>query len=322
MGNISERDELLALVAENYYQKNKKQAEIAEMIGVTRSAISRMLSEAREKGIVEIIIHRPFQFDHDLEEQLQQNFNLRHIAVVVFRNQPNLEVVKKQLGKAASWMISRLIKPGYKIGISWGTSVQATIEAYNPEPINRAQVIQLVGVLGSTRHSYSSQILVEHLAQKIGGEGKYLFAPFIVENEEATATLLKDPFIQKAIKLGEKCDLALMGIGSTKAANCSLLQEKHITSRKLEKIQTTGAVGDVGGLFFDLEGNLAQVDFHQHRIGISLSGLLKIPTRLGIAGGIEKAEAVFGAICGGLVNSLVTDNLTALRVLELTEDNC
>lgn len=34
MGNNNERDELLAFVAEKYYQEDKKQTEIAEMIGL------------------------------------------------------------------------------------------------------------------------------------------------------------------------------------------------------------------------------------------------------------------------------------------------
>ncbi|MCD4801967.1 MAG: hypothetical protein K8R16_03395 [Anaerolineales bacterium] len=114
MGNNNERDELLAFVAEKYYQEDKKQTEIAEMIGLTRSAVSRMLTEAREKSIVEIIIHRPFQYDRELESKLQKTLNLKHVSVVVFSNQPDYDEIRKQLGKAASRLLANLIKPGHK----------------------------------------------------------------------------------------------------------------------------------------------------------------------------------------------------------------
>ncbi|MCK7483229.1 MAG: hypothetical protein M0C28_43905 [Candidatus Moduliflexus flocculans] len=57
----NERASLLADVAEMYYLEEKGQAEIARRVGVTRSMVSRMLKEAREKSIVEVRVHRPLR---------------------------------------------------------------------------------------------------------------------------------------------------------------------------------------------------------------------------------------------------------------------
>ena len=70
-----DREELLADIAEMYYQEGKTQAEISTKVGMTRSAISRMLTEARQKGIVEIHVHRPLRYDTDLEQTLRSRFN-------------------------------------------------------------------------------------------------------------------------------------------------------------------------------------------------------------------------------------------------------
>ena len=314
----NKRDELLAFVAEKYFLEDHRQSDIAEMIGVTRSAVSRMLSEARDKGIVEIIIHHPFHFDHELEDRLKETFNLKHTAVVSLSGHPDYNELRKQLGIAGSRMLSSLIKPGDKIGVAWGTTVQATIEAFEPSHINHTRVVQLVGVLGSTRHSYSAQTLVEHLAQKIGGEGTYLYSPFIVENEKTAASLLMDPAVEQSLAVARECDIALMGIGTTKPEYCSLFKGNHITRQTLETIQGSGAVGDVCALYFDISGNLAKADFHQRRIGASLEDLKEINNRLAVAGNTEKSEAILGAIRGGFINSLVTDNHTAQKVLDLT----
>jgi DNA-binding transcriptional regulator LsrR (DeoR family) len=317
MRNNANRDELLAFVAEKYYLGDHKQTEIADMIGLTRSAVSRMLTEARDKGIVEILIHHPFKFDHKLEEQLKEAFPLKHVAVVALSNQPNYDELRKQLGKAGSRLLYSLIKPGDMIGVAWGTTVQATIEAFEPTPINNTRVVQLVGVLGSTRHSYSAQTLVERLAHKIGGEGTYLYTPFIVENESTAASLLEDPAVEQAISEGRECDIALMGIGTTKPDYCSLYKGNHISLQTLVTIQEAKAVGDVCALYYDIRGSLAPVDFHHRRIGTSFEGLKDISLRLAVAGNPEKAEAILGAIRGDFINSLVTDNLTAQKVLDL-----
>lgn len=320
MANNTERDELLAFVSEKYYLEDHRQTDIAEMIGLTRSAVSRMLTEAREKGIVEILIHRPFQYDPDLEDKLKKELGLKHVSVVVFNKQPTYDDLRKRLGTAASRLLASLIKPGYKIGVAWGTTVQATIEAFEASPVPNTKVVQLVGVLGSTRHSYSAQILVERLAQKIGGEGIYLFAPFIVENELTAASLMEDPVVEQTFSIGRECDIALVGIGTTKPDYCSLYKGKHISLEELDTIRSAVAVGDVCALYYEIDGSLAQVDFHQRRIGVSSTGLRNINTRLGVAGTHEKAEAVLGAIRGEFINALVTDNLTAIRVLELDKE--
>ena len=322
MANSADRDELLAFVAEKYYLDDQRQSDIAAMIGLTRSAVSRMLTEAREKGIVEVIIHHPFQYDHDLEDKLREKLGLKHVAVMVFATQPSYEDLRKQLGLAGSRLLTSLIKPGHKIGVAWGTTVQATIEALENNPVPDTKVVQLVGVLGSTRHSYSAQTLVERLAHKIGGEGIYLYTPFIVENQQTAASLMEDPSVEEAIAIGRECDIALMGIGTTKPEFCSLYKGNHISLKELNTIRSAGAVGDVCALYYGIEGDLSNVDFHQRRVGASISGLRKINTRLAIAGNLEKAEAILGAACGGFINSLVTDNLTAVRVLELAQIHC
>lgn len=51
--------------------------------------------------------------------------------------------------------------------------------------------------------------------------------------------------------------------------------------------------------------------------GVELSDLARIPKVVGVAGGLHKAEAILGALRGGYLAVLVTNELTALRLLEL-----
>jgi DNA-binding transcriptional regulator LsrR (DeoR family) len=316
----AERDELLANVAEMYYQDGNTQAEISQAIGITRSAISRMLTEARKKGIVEIHIHRPLRFNTDLEAQLTNKFNLLSAYVVTWNNNDRYRELRTRLGRAAAKVVKNNIKPNNTIGVAWGTTVQSTIEAIEDGEVKNLRVVQLLGVLGSTRHAYSGQALVERLARKLGGEGIYLYTPFLVEHEDTAKFLRNDQSVQDAISLGKKADIALLGVGSTIPEFCSLFQGGHITQNDLNTIRKAGAVGDVSGQYFNIDGELAEVDFHKRVMGIKFEDLLNIPIRIGVAGSTEKAKAILGAIRGGFINILITDNNTATRMLEIADN--
>ena len=72
----------LALVARRYYLEDKKQSDIAAELGVSRPLISRMLSEARELGVVEITIHAPGETADALLRRLAETTSLHGGALV------------------------------------------------------------------------------------------------------------------------------------------------------------------------------------------------------------------------------------------------
>jgi len=317
----TDREELLADISEMYYQEGYTQAEVSNKVGMTRSAISRMLKEARQKGIVEIRVHRPLRYDTELEMAIRKKFNLIEAKVINTGVNPDYDELKDRLGNAAAIEFQSLLKPNMVIGIAWGTTVKALIDAIPPSPIPNINVVQLLGVLGSTRHSYSGQSLVENLALKLGGEGHYLLTPFMVDKENTATILRQDLSIQQVLSLGVQSDLAILGVGSVKPDYCSLFQGNHISRQDLDTISREQAVGDVSGHYFDIQGNSANVEFHKRLMGISKENLLAVPIRLGVAGNPEKADAILGALRGKFINYLTTDNHTAIRILELADSN-
>lgn len=311
-----DRDILLADIAEMYYREGKTQSEISRKIGITRSAISRMLTEARQKGIVDIQIYHPLRYDKELEKALTGQFNLKSARVVVTNSNESYQELQKRLGRAAAIDFQTLLKPNMIIGVAWGTSIYNMIKAYSGGPKGNIKVVQLLGVMGATQLRYSGQTLVENLARKLNGEGVYLYTPFLVTSEETAATLMDDPGIKQAISLAKRSHIALLGIGSTNPEYCSLLQGGHITKDHLKTIIATGAVGDVNGHYFNADGLSANVEFHKRTVGLSYEDLVNIPVRFAVAGGLEKGPAILGALRGQSVNFLTTDHLTAAWLLD------
>ena len=312
-----ERDELLADVAEMYYVEELTQVEISRAIDMTRSAVSRMLTEARKKRIVEINVRRPLRFDAGLEAALQERFDLQGAHVLAGQRGDDYNKLSRQLGQTAASTLKGLLRPQMTCGVAWGTTVSATIEALDVSDSVPMKIVQLVGVLRSNSHAFNAQALVEIMARKLGGEGIYLYSPFIVENATTARSIRSIPDVSETLDAGKRCDITLMGIGTVlDPAYSSLYQGGHIALETLEQLRHDGAVGDVGSVHIDINGKVAGGDFNDRLVGIAGPDLLAIPIRLAVAGGAAKTEAILGALRGGYTNLLVTNSETAEAVLE------
>ncbi len=313
-----DRDELLADVAEMYYLQDLTQAEVSRTIGMTRSAISRMLTEARQKGIVEISVNRPLSVEPEIEEALKERFDLLAAHVISIQKEPDYDTLLRRLGRTASQLLVEMLRPNMICGVAWGKTISATIDALEvPSPIPM-QIVQLVGVLGSSSHAFNAQALVQMMASKVGGEGVYLYSPFIVENADTARSILSIPNVRESIAIGNHSDIALLGIGTILDEDFSTLyQGGHMPHDTLAELRAVGAVGDVSGHHYDIDGNQANTLFHDRLVSIAADDLLAIPIRFGVAGGSGKARGILGALRGGYVNQLVTDSITAEAVLAI-----
>jgi deoxyribonucleoside regulator len=309
-----DRARLLAEVAEMYYMFEMNQAEIANKIGVTRSMISRMLTEARQKGIVDIRIHRAQQPDPSLEAELVKVFNLLSASVIEVQNQEP-GVLRKNLGQFGAEVLSGYLEPGLVIGIPWGTTVSSIVNEMEAVSYP-VKIVQLVGAMDGRNKEYDGHRLVSRLAEKLNGEGYFLNAPFICPDRKTVEALRSTPGIRETIEMGRKADIALLGVGSTSPEYSSFYLAGYVSLEDLEQFRNEGAVGDVCGLHYDIHGNEVCGEFCERLVTIPRHDLFNIPLRLGVAGGHGKVSTLVGAMRGGYINALVTDNITACKLLE------
>lgn len=313
--STQEQTRLLADIAEMYYLEGMNQNEIGKVVGLTRSMVSRLLSEARQSGIVDVRILRPLESDHELEISLTKKFNLYAVYVVIVRSNENSNLLK-YLGGAGAQLIHRYLSPGVIFGLTWGTSTSAVVEQFEADKPIPIKVVQLAGSMGPSIHEYDGHNLITRMAQKLGGEGYFLDAPFFCQTSELARELREHQGIRETLELGKKVDVALLGIGSTEPNFSSFYRAGTVPLKEIVNLQQRGAVGAVCGLHFDINGHEVCADFCERLVGIQRDDLLTIPIRIGVAGGPSKVQAIQGALRGGYVNVLITDNQTASKVLE------
>ena len=318
--NVHDRVSLLADVAEMYYLEEKNQAEIATSVGVTRSMISRMLTDARELGMVEIWINRPLHSDLELESALKERFGLLDATAVVTgrRSGPGLTRI---VGMGGARLLKRYLAPGQTLALTWGTTVSAAVDAFEATESMRVRVAQLTGAMGTRMMEYDGHELVARMAAKLGGDAYFLNAPYLCETADMAHSLLEAKGVREAINLCKQADVLLLGIGTTLPEYSYHCLSGYLSRHEVEELRRAGAVGDVCGMHFDMQGRPVCQEFSDRVVAIRLPDLLAVRVRLGVAGGEGKADAILGALRGKYVNVLVIDSLAARKVLELAKSN-
>jgi DNA-binding transcriptional regulator LsrR (DeoR family) len=315
-----QRFEILARVASLYYEEGMNQNEVAAIMGYSRSHISRMLTEAHREGIVEIHVHHPLERVANLEQRLGKQFNLPEVRVLKNNSVPYSQMLRR-LGALAAQLLSQKITPNSILGISWGTALYEVSNMLQPIDYPEVKVVQLIGSATSRDHQVDGPGLARAFSLKFGGQYYTLAAPWLVGDKHIRDALMKERRMHEVLELTKEVDIALVGIGTVDPKLSSLVRAGYLTFEEADEIQAMGAVGDVCGHHFDIEGNLMEIPVAGYAFGTDAETLRGISLAIGVAGGSVKAPGILGALRSRLVNSLVTDDAAARAVLEICESD-
>ena len=310
--------ELLAEVAEMYYVQDLSQAAIANKLFFSRSKVSRLLTEARETGLIEINIRHPFQRASELESILLEKYHLKQVIIL---KSGNLSVGRmlKTLGRLGAKYLSDNLTDGDILGISWGTAVFEVAQALQPKNLTDFYVVQVIGSIGFGDPAIDGPEVARNFAENFSGKYFTLNAPVIVKDKATRDALIKEQNIHKVIKKSIQADYILAGIASSYPGRSGLVRAGYLREDELNSInELTGAVGDICACLFNGDGEYKDIKFNDRVIGLSLDEIKSIPAEvIGIAGGQEKAEAILGALKGKLINTLITDDKAVEKILKI-----
>ena len=314
------RDEqhLMLQAARLYYDDNRTQEQIARALKTSRPQVSRLLQHARQEGIVQIKIVDPNSTHGALEDQLISTFDLADVAVIG-TDTDSLDVTRRRIGQAAARLLERTLQNDDAVGIGWGRTLYELVNALEPNRKVKITTIPLIGGLGQIAPVFQVHELARGLADAFGGTFQNFYVPALVESDEVATSLLHSTDVKNVAAQWNHLDLAVVGIGNVAfEAEMQMLFVNYLNRDVQTKLRQSHAVGDICVRFFDTSGKPC-TDAIRGILGIDLKQLKRARRVIGIAGGVNKAEAILGALRGRYVNSLVTDEVTARRVLELEE---
>ena len=93
---------LMVKAAKMYYEHGFKQEAISDRLRISRPRVSRLLTQARETGVVQFSIATMPGVHADLEREVEARFNLDEVVVVEVSNPDSHMIVARELGKAAA----------------------------------------------------------------------------------------------------------------------------------------------------------------------------------------------------------------------------
>lgn len=307
---------LILKVAILYYERNYTQEEVASKIGISRPAVSKLLHQARDLGLVKFFIQDINKHVVELEVALQEKYHLTNVKVVSTDNQRTKEAVQMQVGQLSARYLATLVTKAKTIGIGWGHAVSQLVEQADYLTAPHVTVVPLIGGLGLVNLEIHSNFLVAELAMKLHARYTTFYAPVIADSASEASELKKSSLVSSAIEAAKNVDAVFIGIGNN-VRESTWADLNYITESEIAELEKAHAIGDVVANFIDADCREVETEFSKRLIGISIADLRKIPNVVAMAVGLAKTASLKTLLEHGLINSLFVDQELAESILKV-----
>ena len=296
----------LAHVAMLYHREGLTQSDIAQRIGVSRATIVNYLRLARDLGIVDIRIRGESFAASSLSKRIAERFGLVDCYIARSDAAPtDDEAMLQRVGHLAASAIRDLLAPHDKLGVAWGETLQKVAQSFPNGPIPSLTVCQLIGSMAYDRLHAPEACAIE-IARKTASPCHTLHAPAAVSSADLAERLRNEPILAQQLAELATITKAIFSVGSVDPPK-TVIGSRLVTEEELALYLERGAVAVFWGHFIGPDGARVPGPLDGRLIGADMRTLKAIPTRMLVASGQSKHQAVRAAIAGGFVSHLVID---------------
>ncbi|WP_309067139.1 sugar-binding domain-containing protein [Microbacterium sp.] len=302
--------------AQMYYMQDMTMEAIAAELAVSRSSVSRLLSLARESGIVDIRISSPLSGGTELEMRIRERFRVTAQVVPIPESVSEVDRLER-VAMTAARLLASYVDSNMLIGVAWGSTIGAVSRHLTPKELHNVTVVQLNGAgnMQTTGIEYASEIL-QRFGQAYGARVQQFPVPAFFDDPGTREAMWRERSTRRVLEMQARMDLAVFGVGSPTADVPSRVYAGGYLDRgDFRSLAEDGAVGDVATVFFRGDGTWRDIRLNARTTGPALDRLRRVPRRLAIAAGEHKAPALRGAIVSGLVTDVVVDETLARGLL-------
>ncbi|MFZ7093140.1 sugar-binding transcriptional regulator [Primorskyibacter sp. 2E233] len=316
---IEDGEAFITEVCWHYFVNEMTQAEIARMLDVTRLRVNQAIQRAKALGLVKIQIDSPFVARIELQEKLKQGLGLVR-AVVTPANKTDYDFHRPVGAALAAHLTERLRAANWRsFGVSWGLSLDSAIRKLQRQSHPDLEVVSILGgtAQGSTFNSFG---IASGFADALGAHYSILTAPIYLSEGIDRELFLSQYALKEHFKKFDTLDAVLLTCSNVSAKSFLV---SHGLPKELtpEALIEAGAIGDVLGQFLDKDGNSVSHEVDDRTIGMPLDLVRTIPEKIMAAAGPHKVDIIRAACRCGLVDTLVTDDVTAQLLLDGTEQS-
>ena len=287
-----------------YYMEDNTQAQIAEVMGISRAKVIRLLEEARAQGIVQFSFRKNDSQRISAEQLLIDRFGLKDAFVVP--TPLDSSAINQSIAQSAAHYVSDHLREDGYLNIGYGDTVSRMLGFLAKNREESLNVVSLTGgvsyylpTVGTT--AYSMRLFLTP-------------SPLVVSSRQVRDALLDEKSLQDVSTMTEYADMSVVGIGAA-IEGATVLRNGILNEGELTVLKMQGAVGDILNHFIDKDGNLIQTEIEDRVISTDLDKLHQLKNVVGVAGGKDKITAIKAVLNGGYLNVLITDSDTAANLL-------
>lgn len=306
-------DDRLRLVARLYYRDGLGQAEVARFAKVSQAKVSRLLALARERGIVRITVADYDPRCREIEDQLCARLGLSLAVVIKVSGGLDAADLRRAIGHFAAPVVDALIETRDVVALAGGRTIH---ELVNHLPATRAKaltIVQAMGSVDSSGNAFDAQEVARVMAQRLGGTFLALNTPAFIPEKRTRDALLELEQVRIVHEQLGQAKVAMVGLGTLE--NSVFVERGVLQAKAVAELKEAGAVGELCGRFIDVNGKECVSPWRDRVISVQVEQLRKIPQVIGVVSGSDRAAAIFAAVRGGLIKSLVIDELGASALL-------
>lgn len=287
-----------------YYMEDNTQAQIAEVMGVSRAKVIRLLEEARAQGIVQFSFRKNDSQRVSAEQLLIDRFGLKDAFVVP--TPLDSSAINQSIAQGAAHYVSDHLREDGYLNIGYGDTVSRMLGFLAKNREESLNVVSLTGGVSYYLPSVGTTAYSMHLFLTP--------SPLVVSSRQVRDALLDEKSLQDVSTMTEYADMSVVGIGAA-VEGATVLRNGILNEGELTVLKMQGAVGDVLNHFMDKDGNLIQTEIEDRVISTDLDKLRQLKNVVGVAGGKDKVTAIKAVLYGGYLNVLITDSDTAAELL-------
>jgi deoxyribonucleoside regulator len=311
-----EERQLIIDVAVKYYIEGKIQSQIAKEVFQSRTNVSRLLKKARDLDIVDITINYQSEGILRLQGDIGRAFNgVKSIVVKTIEDDAENQ---KQVSKAAAKELGLILSDDTTMGISWGRHVRCMAKYLKQHSYKNFSVVELFGAVSYEFSETDMLSIALRVASKLEGTLYPLPVPIYIKDEAVMDTIVNTPGIRKSLSMIKECDFLVTGIGVVEGDYTHGAFSSYLHSNMRDEIIDNGAAGMIFAHYFNKKGEFLDISANKNIVGIKTETIMDKPV-FAIASGIEKAGAIYAALKGGIVDTIVSDQDTLERVLKIYE---
>ncbi|MFC4242479.1 sugar-binding transcriptional regulator [Gryllotalpicola reticulitermitis] len=289
---------------------------IADEMHTSRSSVSRLLSFARQSGLVTITIRSPDEAAPSLQNEINERFGIASQIVPVPGNASEIDRLER-VALVAARTLDRFIDSSMTVGIAWGTTMSAVSRHLIPRKLHSVEIVQLNGAGNqyTTGVVYASELL-RRFGEAFSAVTHEFPVPALFDEPHTRELMWRERSTKHILELQRHVDVAIFGLGAPFADVPShVYSGGYLSAADYAAMDSENVVGDVATVFFREDGTWRDIPLNKRSSGPDVNLIKRIPRRVCIVAGRSKLHSLNGALNARLITDLVVDEATAFALL-------